>query len=63
MLPLERALPLAPQPDQPPQAIVVLGGDSLLYGGPERRPTPAPCRSSANARPQHCIVGPVCRSW
>ena len=42
MLPLERALPLAPPPDQPPQAIVVLGGDSLLYGGPDAPADPGP---------------------
>jgi uncharacterized SAM-binding protein YcdF (DUF218 family) len=32
---LEGNLPLAPPPDRPPQAIVVLGGDNLSYGGPD----------------------------
>jgi uncharacterized SAM-binding protein YcdF (DUF218 family) len=31
---LERNLPLTPPPDQPPQAIVVLGGDVQRGGGP-----------------------------
>jgi uncharacterized SAM-binding protein YcdF (DUF218 family) len=39
---LERNLPLAPPPDHPPQAIVVLGGDIQRGGGPEPLAIPGP---------------------
>ena len=49
---LERNLPLTPPPDQPPQAIVVLGGDALR-GGTQTLAhcaTWAPCRSTGCGR-------------